>query len=164
MNELSNPNYFMSEDIYDREKEDWIYLYGTEALQRCFLTGYMCEDRYIEERIKQEYPGFKVSNCYYFSKSDMPSEYALNLSARFENSYCGFSESSSYLIVDNYLGKYTIAKKLNPFKDSEPVNLLFVLKSIITIVMILFLVSKFLFLLENGKMPPPLWQNVTFIK
>lgn len=164
MNELSNANYFILESIYDRDKEDWIYLYGTEALQRCFLAGYTCEDRYIEERLEQEYPGFEVSNCHYFSKSDMPSDYALNLSAHFENSYCGFSDSSSYLIVDNYLGKYTIAKKLNPFKDSEPVSPLFVLESIITIVIILFFASKLVLLLENGKMPPPLRQNVTFIK
>jgi hypothetical protein len=156
MNELSNTDYFMSENQFDREKEDWIYLHGSEVLQRCFLSGYRCEDGYIEERIEQEYPGFQVSDRYLFSKSDMPSEYALNLSARFENSYCGFCDSNSYLIVDNYLGKYTIVKKLNPFKDCESVNPLWVLKCIMIIVMLVSVTSKFIFFIKDGKVPPSL--------
>jgi hypothetical protein len=142
MNNLPEENYIvLRESLFERDKEDWIYLYGSEALQLCFLSGSVCEDKYIEERIDREYPGFKVSSPCLF-KPDLPCEYDLKSLDFSEYSYCGSCESDSYLIIDNYLGKYTIVKKINSSKERELHPLLFFAKTSVTIVMILFLVGK----------------------
>jgi hypothetical protein len=152
MNELSNQNYLTTQEAFDREKEDWIFLHGSESLQHCFLSGYMCETGYLEERISIEYPGFKVSDSLFY-KADTPSNYALNLSIHFDNSYCAsclYDDLDDYLVVDNYLGKYTIVKNLSYFLAPELKESRFtILRIPILLGMILLLGCKTGFMFEE---------------
>jgi hypothetical protein len=151
MNQLSDKIYLTAQGVFDREKEDWIFLHGSKFLQHCFLSGYPSGIGYLEERIAIEYPGFKVSDSMFY-KADTPSSYALNLSLHFDNSYCAScldDDLDNYLVVDRYLGKYTIVKKINPlklYKFREPIT---TLRICVLFAMVLFIGCKTGFLFEE---------------
>jgi hypothetical protein len=54
-------------------KNDWIFLNGSDLLQKSTLAGYDVKKRYLEERIQLEYPGFSDVTDLGFVKTDSPS-------------------------------------------------------------------------------------------
>ncbi|NJR32813.1 MAG: hypothetical protein HC778_08450 [Chamaesiphon sp. CSU_1_12] len=95
------------------DKEDWIFEYGSTLLQQSFIAGYTCNDRYLEERVAHEYPGFTINRGKY-RKVDSPSERCLFACFGYENSYCSSNNSDYYITIDGFLGKYQLIKSIDP--------------------------------------------------
>jgi hypothetical protein len=102
------------EESISEEKEDWIFLNGSDLLQKSTLAGYDVKDRYLKERLQSEYPGFKNVTELGFTKVDSPSKEQLKLCNQIEEAYCSYNYiGGTYNItIHDYLGKYTIAKKI----------------------------------------------------
>ena len=118
------------------EKDSWIYLYGSPALQQALSLGYPCEDKYLQERIALEYPGFMryagTISADLFKKVDTPSPDAIAQVVYWDNAYVGKgiplrlrgndkfdirkqikANQQEVIVVPNYLGKYIIIKEVN---------------------------------------------------
>ena len=118
------------------EKDSWIYLYGSLALQQALSLGYPCEDKYLQERIALEYPGFMryagATSTDLFKKVDTPSPDAIAQVVYWDDAYVGKgiplilhgnnrldickqirADRQEVIVVPNYLGKYTIIKEVN---------------------------------------------------
>ncbi|WP_157259998.1 hypothetical protein [Chamaesiphon minutus] len=93
-------------------KEDWIFEYGSNLLQQSFMAGYDCNDRYLQERVTRDYPGFKI-NYPKFKKVDSPSEFCLYACFGYENSYCSSNSEDYYITIDGFLGKYQLIKSID---------------------------------------------------
>jgi small basic protein len=108
------------------EKNSWIYLYGSPHLQQSTSLGYSCEDKYFQERIALEYPGFmwhgKSITADLFVKVDTPSPDAIAQVIYWDNAYIGrgiplgfdCGTTAEVIVIPNYLGKYTIIKEIKP--------------------------------------------------
>jgi hypothetical protein len=125
----------------DREKREWISIYGSELLQSSLLAGYTSDSRYVEERVKFDYPGFLIythrriqktdpESLIYIDKSieksDSPPAYCLRACSQIVGSYCSedrWGDKDYYLTIDNYLGENKILKKIiEPPKVIEAEN------------------------------------------
>lgn len=94
------------------DKDTWIYTYGSSKLQQVRSFGYECDDRYLQERIKAEYPGFRINRASVAKKLDFPPLYAIKESLKWNDAYVAKQYSHGEVIaIDNYLGKYQIVKK-----------------------------------------------------
>jgi hypothetical protein len=94
------------------DKDTWIYTYGSSKLQQVRSFGYECEDRYLQERLKIEYPGFRINRASVAKKLDFPPLYAIKESLKWDNAYIAKQYSKGEVIaIDRYLGKYQIVKK-----------------------------------------------------
>lgn len=109
------------------DKENWIFEYGSNLLQQSFMAGYDCNDRYLQERVIYDYPGFTI-NPRKYQKVDSPSESCLYACLGYENSYCSWHDSRSetllferlrqrerdyYITIDRFLGKYQLIKLID---------------------------------------------------
>jgi hypothetical protein len=102
------------------DKENWIFEYGSNLLQQSFMAGYDCNDRYLQERVIYDYPGFTINPVKY-QKIDSPSESCLYACLGYENSYCSSYDSRSetlrerdyYITIDRFLGKYQLIKLID---------------------------------------------------
>lgn len=94
------------------DKEDWIFTYGSNLLQQSFMAGYDCNDRYLQERVYRDYPGFKINHPKY-KKVDSPSEICLYACFGYENSYCSSNGRDYYITIDGFLGKYQLIKLID---------------------------------------------------
>jgi hypothetical protein len=95
----------------DIDKDDWIYLYGSSRLQTARTQGYECKELYLKERLKSEYPGFKINERSKATRLDLPPVYAMKESLKWENAYIGNQIIDGECIaIDNYLGQYQIIK------------------------------------------------------
>jgi hypothetical protein len=103
-------------DLFAKNKEDWIFKHGSDLLQQSILAGYECIDGYLAERISCDYPGFKV-NARKYKKVDTPNESCLYVCLGYENAYCSSNNSSYYITIDNFLGKYQLIKPINTFAE-----------------------------------------------
>jgi hypothetical protein len=101
-------------DLFVKNKEDWIFKYGSDLLQRAILAGYECNDGYLAERVARDYPGFKVNDRKY-KRVDTPSESCLYACLGYENAYCSSNNKSYYITIDNFLGKYQLIKPISTF-------------------------------------------------
>jgi hypothetical protein len=105
-------------DIYIKNKEDWIFKYGSDLLQQSILAGYECNDGYLQERVARDYPGFKVNKLKY-EKVDTPNEWCLDACLGYENAHCSFDYDyyhkymNYYITIDNFLGKYQLIKQID---------------------------------------------------
>ena len=100
-------------------KEDWILEHGSDLLQQSLMAGYDCGDRYLQERIAYEYPGFEI-NLRNYPKVNSPDESCLYACLGYENAYCSSNNASYYITIDNYLGKYQLIKPIDsPLKIAE---------------------------------------------
>jgi hypothetical protein len=95
------------------DKEEWIFEHGSDLLQQSLMAGYDCKDRYLQERIAVDYPGFTV-NPRNYPKVDSPDESCLYACLGYEGSYCSSNNKSYYITIDNFLGKYQLIKQINP--------------------------------------------------
>jgi hypothetical protein len=97
---------------FEIDKDTWIYTYGSHQLQELRSFGYECEERYQQERLKIEYPGFKINHRSTSQKLDFPPLYAIQESLKWQNAYVAKQIIDGEVIaIDNYLGKYQIIKK-----------------------------------------------------
>ncbi|WP_373539772.1 hypothetical protein [Chamaesiphon sp.] len=103
-------------DLFVKNKEDWIFKYGSDLLQQSILAGYECNDGYLAERVARDYPGFKVNDRQY-KRIDTPSERCLYACLGYENAYCSSNNSSYYITIDNFLGKYQLIKIISVFTE-----------------------------------------------
>lgn len=95
------------------DKEHWIFEYGSNLLQQSFMAGYACNDRYLQERVVRDYPGFKINPDKY-KKVDSPSETCLYACFGYENAYCSSLNNREYYItIDGFLGKYQLIKLID---------------------------------------------------
>lgn len=95
----------------EKEKEEWIHLYGSEGLQLGFIAGYSVHDGYKKERLELEHPGF-VYVCIKHPKVDTPTLEMLNACSEYEGSYCFLVGNLPCIGIDNYLGDNLIIKKI----------------------------------------------------
>ena len=95
------------------DKDTWIYAYGSHQLQEVRSFGYECEGRYQQERLKTEYPGFKINYRSTSEKLDFPPLYAIQESLKWQNAYVAKQIIDGEVIAilqgrgyanDNYLG------------------------------------------------------------
>jgi hypothetical protein len=113
MNEKSL-NRSSSKDLaeIDLDKDTWIYTYGSSKLQQARSFGYECDEQYLKERLKFEYPRFKINLGSDAIKSDCPSIYAIRESLRWNDAYIAKQSIRGEVVaIDHYLGKYQIIKK-----------------------------------------------------
>jgi hypothetical protein len=103
-------------DLFVKNKEDWIFKYGSDLLQQSILAGYECNDGYLSERVVRDYPGFKVNDRKY-KRVDTPSESCLYACFGYENAYCSSDNKNYYITIDNFLGKYQLIKPINTFAE-----------------------------------------------
>jgi len=103
-------------DLFVKNKEDWIFKYGSDLLQQSILAGYECNDGYLAERVARDYPGFKVNDRKY-KRVDTPSESCLYTCLGYENAYCSSNNNSYYITIDNFLGKYQLIKIISAFTE-----------------------------------------------
>ncbi|PSB44621.1 hypothetical protein [Chamaesiphon polymorphus] len=103
-------------DLVAKNKEDWIFKYGSELLQQSILAGYECNDGYLAERVSRDYPGFKVNDRKY-KKVDTPTESCLYACLGYEHAYCSSNNNNYYITIDNFLGKYQLIKPINTFAE-----------------------------------------------
>lgn len=103
-------------DLFVKNKEDWIFKYGSDLLQQSILAGYECNDGYLAERVARDYPGFKVNDRQY-KKVDTPNETCLYTCLGYENAYCSSNNKNYYITIDNFLGKYQLIKPIDTFAD-----------------------------------------------
>jgi hypothetical protein len=96
----------------DLDKDDWIALYGSSHLKMARTQGYECGELYLKERLRSEYPGFKINELSKATKLDLPPVYALKESLKWDNAYVAEQlTKGECLAVDNYLCKYQIIKR-----------------------------------------------------
>jgi hypothetical protein len=94
------------------DKDTWIYTYGSSKLQQVRSFGYECDDRYLQERLKAEYPGFIINRISIAKKLDFPPLYAIKESLKWNDAYVAKQYSKGEVIaIDKYLGRYQIIKK-----------------------------------------------------
>jgi hypothetical protein len=108
-------------DLFVKNKEDWIFKYGSDLLQQSILAGYECNDGYLAERVARDYPGFKVNDRHY-KRVDTPSEHCLYACLGYENAYCSSNNKNYYITIDNFLGKYQLIKPINTLVDLTKLN------------------------------------------
>ena len=97
---------------FEIDKDTWIYTYGSHQLQEVRSFGYECEERYQQERLKIEYPGFKINHRSTSQQLDFPPLYAIQESLKWQNAYVAKQIIDGEVIaINNYLGKYQIIKK-----------------------------------------------------
>ena len=101
-------------DIYIKTKEDWIFKYGSDLLQQSLKAGYDCNDGYLAERLPRDYPGFAIHDWSKYKKVDTPNQRCLDACLDYEHSYCSIHKEKYYITIDNYLGKYQLAKFIDP--------------------------------------------------
>jgi hypothetical protein len=100
------------------EKADWIHKHGSNLLQHSFMAGYDCNDRYRQERLVYDHPGFTIAPGKY-RKVDSPSESCLYACLGYEGAYCSANNKDFYITIDGFLGKYQIIK---PIGDRQIVS------------------------------------------
>ena len=97
----------------ETDKDIWIYSNGSDRLRQARMLGYECENKYLKERIKAEYPGFKINTYSQAEKIDFPAQHAIDQSLKWDNAYVAKQYLDGEVIaVDNYLAKYQILKKV----------------------------------------------------
>ncbi len=94
------------------DKKEWILEYGSDLLQQSLMAGYDCGDRYLQERVAYEYPGFEI-NLRNYAKVNSPDESCLFACLGYENSYCSSHNQNYYVTIDNFLGRYQLIKPIN---------------------------------------------------
>jgi len=99
-------------DIFVKNKEDWIFRYGSDLLKQSTLAGYDYNDGYLEERLAHEYPDFKMNSGKY-KKVDTPKEKCLQACLGYKYAHCSSSKDDYYITVDNFLGKYQLIKLID---------------------------------------------------
>jgi hypothetical protein len=100
--------------IYAKNKEDWIFKYGSDLLQQALRAGYDCNEGYLAERLASDYPGFTAKEWSKYKKVDTPNEVCLHACSGYEHSYCSIDRENYYITIDNYLGKYQLVKLIDP--------------------------------------------------
>lgn len=103
-------------DLFVKNKEDWIFKYGSDLLQQSILAGYECNDGYLTERVACDYPGFKVNDRKY-QKVDTLTESCLYACLGYENAYYSSNNKKHHITIDNFLGKYQLIKPINTFVE-----------------------------------------------
>jgi hypothetical protein len=94
------------------DKKEWILEYGSDLLQQSLMAGYDCGDRYLQERVAYEYPGFEI-NLRNYAKVNSPEESCLFACWGYEGSYCSSHNQNYYVTIDNFLGRYQLIKPIN---------------------------------------------------
>jgi hypothetical protein len=100
----------------DNSIKEWALEYGSNLLQESIIAGYDCNDRYLEERITYEYPGFEIATRNY-PKVDSPNESCLYACLGYEGSYCSSNNKNYYITIDNFLGKYQLVKLIDASRE-----------------------------------------------
>jgi hypothetical protein len=120
---LASQKLIMNENSLDRsptenlldlhlDKDTWIYTYGSPQLQQVRSFGYECQERYLQERLKAEYPGFKINTGSTANKLDFPPMYAIRESLKWNDAYIARQYNYGEVIaIDRYLGQYQIIKR-----------------------------------------------------
>lgn len=101
-------------DVYIKNKEDWIFKYGSDLIQQSLRAGYDCNEGYLAERLPRDYPGFTIHEWSKYKKVDTPNEKCLHACLGYEYSYCSIDKKNYYITIDNYLGKYQLVKFIDP--------------------------------------------------
>lgn len=114
---------------WEEEKRRWADVYGSEYLKRALTLGYACNKRYVAERAALELPGFKVvgGNASWEVCSCPEESFLEELSAVLDrgfharvvvffdpgvDNYGRMVEPFPAILVEEYLGKYTLVKAL----------------------------------------------------
>ena len=110
----------------------WIEKHGSTRLQKCFEQGYPCQKLYVHERAVIEFPEFSLdyNNKAEYKTKVSPSETALDLEITLEKQGIDTEiiwltddgierdydddlfEPCEAVIINNYLGKHTLIKKM----------------------------------------------------
>jgi hypothetical protein len=98
-------------NIKDEEKHAWIGTFGSDYLKTIYAAGYASDRAYAEERLKVDYPEFKISD-FNQDRSDSPPEHVYTASLGYEAGYCCTCWGEDAIAIDNYLGKYQIIKTI----------------------------------------------------
>ena len=109
-------------DIFIKNKEDWIFKYGSELLKQSLKAGYDCNDGYLAARLAYDYPGFEINDRKYI-KVDTPSASCLHACLEYEYAHCSAYQDRYYITIDNYLGKYQLVKSIDNCAEIEQVEL-----------------------------------------
>ena len=118
----------------EREKKQWIDIYGSDYLKKATKLGYDCQRQYVTERAAREFPGFTVDfdNYAYWRSRSCPSEKALELVEDAQERgfatakvvwlidppyYWDSYENDRYaereaVVIESYLGKYTLVAEM----------------------------------------------------
>jgi hypothetical protein len=107
-------------DVFAKNKEDWIFKYGSDLLQQSILAGYECNEGYLAERVAHDYPGFTVNDRQY-RKVDTPTQSCLYACFGYPNAYCSSNHQKNYITIDNFLGKYQLIKLIS---DPDEMNII----------------------------------------
>jgi hypothetical protein len=99
------------------EKENWIHQHGSNFLQHSLMAGYNCNDRYRQERLVRDYPGFIINSGKY-RKVDSPSESCLYACLGYEDAYCSSNHQDFFITIDGFLGKYQLIKPIGVTHNS----------------------------------------------
>jgi hypothetical protein len=95
------------------DKDTWIFTYGSERLRQARVLGYECQDRYLSERIKLEYPGFAINNGVKAVKVDFPQSYEIAQSLKHDRAFVADRYINGKVIaIDNFLDRYQIVKNV----------------------------------------------------
>jgi hypothetical protein len=95
----------------ETDKDLWIYSYGSDQLQRARTLGYECETQYLKERLRSEYPGFRINTGSKAEKVDFPPKSAIKKIFKWDNAYIARKYmDGEFIAIDSYLGKYQIIK------------------------------------------------------
>jgi hypothetical protein len=98
------------------DRKEWIIDRGSDLLQQSLIAGYDCNDRYMQERIAHDYPGFEIATRNY-PKVDSPDESCLYACLGYEGSYCSSNNKNYYITIDNFLGKYQLVKLIDASRE-----------------------------------------------
>jgi hypothetical protein len=91
--------------------KEWAFEYGSNLLQESIVAGYDSTDRYLQERLAYEYPGFTI-NIGRYQKVNSPDEDCLYACIGYEKSYCSSNDRNYYITIDNFLGNYQLIKPI----------------------------------------------------
>jgi hypothetical protein len=109
-------------NIFIKNKEDWIFKYGSNLLQQSFKAGYECNDGYLAERLACDYPGFTINDRKY-QRVDTPSARCLEACSNYNYAHCSSHQENYYITIDDYLGKYQLIKLIDSSIEATPVEL-----------------------------------------
>jgi hypothetical protein len=118
-----------ADDLYEKEKYDWITKNGSKHLQLLYNLNYNdeCEKSYIEERVKQEFEGWIIDydQKVTFNYRSNPSTKAIKNQMIVKNKglnadivwikegFKDISSESEAVVVYDYLNQYRLYKKVD---------------------------------------------------
>ena len=130
-------NYFLQKIEWNKEMVNWVKEYGSNSLKNLSITTSQADILYVYERVQRELPGFEIiPNEWLEYKvvnaeiSNIPNDKAIELELQ-EYRNKGYNaliknfiddaedKMFSAILIKNYLGRYTLIKRIDEFIKSN---------------------------------------------